>query len=145
MAVNVKGVFFCTKHVIPYIRTGGGGAIINLSVIYVLIGAPDNLPYHASKGAVRLMSKTDAMLYACDHIRVNAVHPGYICTPMVEAVAGHDADGTDHFKASIADLHPFRILREPNDVAWAIVYLASDEAKFITGSELVVDRGYTAR
>jgi NAD(P)-dependent dehydrogenase (short-subunit alcohol dehydrogenase family) len=83
MAVNVKGVFFCTKHVIPYLRQGGG-SIVNLSSIYGLVGAPDVPPYHASKGAVRLMSKTDAMLYAADRIRVNSVHPGYIWTPMVE-------------------------------------------------------------
>jgi NAD(P)-dependent dehydrogenase (short-subunit alcohol dehydrogenase family) len=145
MAVNVKGVFFCTKHVIPFMRTGGGGSIINLSSIYGLIGAADNPPYHASKGAVRLMSKTDAMLYAPDHIRVNSVHPGYIWTPMVEAVAAQDPDGIEHFKAAVAHLHPLQTLGEPDDIGWAIVYLASDEAKFITGAELVVDGGYTAR
>ena len=83
-AVNVKGVFFCTKHAIPHLKRAGGGSIINLSSIYGLIGAPDSPPYHASKGAVRLMSKTDAMIYAADQIRVNSVHPGFIWTPMVE-------------------------------------------------------------
>ncbi len=70
-SVNVKGVFLCTKHAIPFLREAGGGSIINLSSIYGLIGAPDIPPYHASKGAVRLMSKTDALLYAKDKIRVN--------------------------------------------------------------------------
>jgi NAD(P)-dependent dehydrogenase (short-subunit alcohol dehydrogenase family) len=145
MDVNVKGVFFCTKHAIPYLRNAGGGAIINLSSIYGLVGAPDNPPYHASKGAVRLMSKTDAMLYAGDHIRVNSIHPGYIWTPMVEAVASQDPEGPDHFKAALRQLHPLGVLGEPEDIGWAIVYLVSDEAKFITGTELVIDGGYTAR
>ena len=75
-AINVKGVFFCIKHAIPHLRRAGGGSIINLSSIYGLVGAPDVPPYHASKGAVRLMSKTDALIYAADRIRVNSVHPG---------------------------------------------------------------------
>jgi NAD(P)-dependent dehydrogenase (short-subunit alcohol dehydrogenase family) len=145
MNVNVKGVFFCTKHVIPHLRASGGGSIINLSSIYGLIGAPDNPPYHASKGAVRLMSKTDAMLYAADNIRVNSLHPGYIWTPMVEAVARQDEKGEDHFKTAMGHLHPLGRMGEPDDIGWAIVYLASNEAKFITGTELVVDGGYTAR
>jgi NAD(P)-dependent dehydrogenase (short-subunit alcohol dehydrogenase family) len=145
MNVNVKGVFFCTKHVIPHLRAAGGGSIINLSSIYGLVGAPDNPPYHASKGAVRLMSKTDAMLYAADNIRVNSLHPGYIWTPMVEAVARHDEKGVEHFKTAMGHLHPLGRMGEPDDIGWAIVYLASNEAKFITGTELIVDGGYTAR
>ncbi|MBW8302571.1 MAG: SDR family NAD(P)-dependent oxidoreductase, partial [Brevundimonas sp.] len=84
-AINVKGVFFCTKHAIPHLKQAGGGSIINLSSIYGLVGGPDVPPYHASKGAVRLMSKTDALTYAPDRIRVNSIHPGFIWTPMVEA------------------------------------------------------------
>ncbi len=82
-AVNVKGVFFCTKHSIPHLKRAGGGSIINLSSVYGIVGAPDVPPYHASKGAVRLMSKTDALIYASDRIRVNSIHPGFIWTPMV--------------------------------------------------------------
>ena len=145
MNVNVKGVFFCTKHVIPHLRAAGGGSIINLSSIYGLIGAPDSPPYHASKGAVRLISKTDAMLYAADNIRVNSLHPGYIWTPMVEAVARQDEKGVEHFKTAMGHLHPLGRMGEPDDIGWAIVYLASNEAKFITGTELIVDGGYTAR
>ena len=78
MAVNVKGVFLCNKHVLPVMCEAGGGSIINLSSIYGLVGAPDLPAYHASKGAVRLMSKTDALLYAKHKIRVNSVHPGFI-------------------------------------------------------------------
>jgi len=144
-AVNVKGVFFCTKHVIPYLRKAGGGSIINLSSIYGLVGAPDSPPYHAAKGAVRLMSKTDAMLFAKDKIRVNSIHPGCIITPMVDTVAQEFPGGRDAFYKVMADLHPIGYVGQPEDIGYGIVYLASDESKFITGSELVIDGGYTAR
>lgn len=145
-AVNVKGVFFCTKHAIPHLRRAGGGSIVNLSSIYGLVGAPDVPPYHASKGAVRLMSKTDALLYAADRIRVNSVHPGYIRTPMVEHHL-RETGATD-IEAACRDLgasHPLGHIGEPDDIAWGVVCLASDESKFVTGSELVIDGGYTAR
>lgn len=143
-AVNVKGVFLCTKYAIPQMRRAKGGSIINMSSIYGLVGAPDVPPYHASKGAVTLMSKTDALIYAADGIRVNSVHPGFIWTPMVEAHLKTFPDA-DAAKKGLAALHPLGRLGEPNDIGWACVYLASDESRFITGSELVVDGGYTAR
>jgi NAD(P)-dependent dehydrogenase (short-subunit alcohol dehydrogenase family) len=142
-SINVKGVFFGTKHVIPHLKRAGGGSIINLSSIYGLVGAPDVPPYHASKGAVRLMTKTDALFYAPDRIRVNSIHPGFIWTPMVEkhlAGLGDVAAG----RRAVDALHPLGHIGEPDDIAWAAVYLASDEAKFVTGAELVVDGGYTA-
>lgn len=145
MAVNVKGVFFCTKHVIPYMQQNKGGSIINLSSIYGLIGAPDLPPYHASKGAVRLMTKTDAMLYAKDNIRVNSVHPGYIWTPLVEKLGEQFPDGMTAYRKHLDSLHPLGHVGEPNDIAYGILYLASDESKLMTGSELVIDGGYTAR
>lgn len=144
MAVNVKGVFFCTKHAIPALRQAGGGSIINLSSIYGLIGAGDVPPYHASKGAVRLMTKNDALIYAPDRIRVNSIHPGFIWTPLVETFAASQGDVDDVRKALDAK-HPLGHVGDPDDIAWGIVYLASDEAKFITGSELVIDGGYTAQ
>jgi len=143
-AVNVKGPFFCTKHVVPHMKRGGGGSIVNLSSIYGLIGAPDAPPYHASKGALRLMSKTDALLYAGDRIRVNSVHPGFIWTPMVEKFLQSGGDVAVGRKA-VDSLHPLGCMGEPDDIAYGIVYLASDESKFVTGSELVIDGGYTAR
>ena len=143
-AINVKGVFFCTKHAIAHLRAAGGGSIINLSSIYGLVGGADVPPYHASKGAVRLMTKTDAMIYAPDRIRVNSIHPGFIWTPMVEAHLSAQGDLEEGKKAAAA-LHPLGHMGEADDIAWGAVYLASDEAKFVTGSELVIDGGYTAR
>lgn len=143
-AVNVKGPFFCTKHAIAGMRRAGGGSIINLSSIYGLVGAADVPPYHASKGAVRLMTKTDALLYAPDRIRVNSVHPGYIWTPMVEGV-GRDAGDLEKFRAEVGARHPLGHLGEPDDVAYGILYLASDESRFVTGTELIIDGGYTAQ
>jgi len=144
MAVNVKGVFFCTKHAIPHMKKAGKGSIVNLSSIYGLVGGPDVPPYHASKGAVRLMTKTDALLYAPDNIRVNSIHPGYIWTPMVENFLKAMGDVEAGKKAAGA-LHPLGHIGEPDDIAYGILYLASDESKFVTGSELVIDGGYTAR
>ena len=144
MAVNVKGVFFCTKHALPYMMAAGHGSIINLSSIYGLVGAPDVPPYHASKGAVREMSKTDAMIYAKQGIRVNSVHPGFISTPMVENFAKSQGDAAK-VRAGLDALHPLGHIGEADDIAWGIVYLASDESKFVTGAELVIDGGYTAR
>ncbi|MBN9589416.1 MAG: glucose 1-dehydrogenase [Alphaproteobacteria bacterium] len=143
-AINVKGVFFGTKHAIAPMRKAGGGSIINLSSIYGLVGAPDVPPYHASKGAVRLMTKTDALLYAPDRIRVNSIHPGFIWTPMVQGFLQGQGD-VDAGRKVVGSLHPLGHLGEPDDIAWGAVYLASDEAKFVTGSELVIDGGYTAR
>ena len=145
-SVNVKGVFFCTKHAIPHLKAAGSGSIVNLSSIYGLVGGPDVPPYHASKGAVRLMSKTDAMLYAADRIRVNSVHPGYIWTPMVEHhLLDSGATDLDEARKGVDAVHPLGHMGEVDDIAWGVVYLASDESKFVTGSELVIDGGYTAR
>ena len=145
-AVNVKGVLFSCKHAIPHMRRAGGGSIVNLSSIYGLVGAPDVPAYHASKGAVRLMSKTDAMSYAPDRIRVNSVHPGYIWTPMVEHhLQASGATDIDAARAEVGRLHPLGHMGDADDIAWGVVYLASDESKFVTGSELVIDGGYSAR
>lgn len=144
-SINVKGVFFGTKHAIGHMRAAGGGSIINLSSIYGLVGAPDVPAYHASKGAVRLMTKTDALTYAADRIRVNSIHPGFIWTPMVQHHLEKSGGDTPAARQGVAGLHPLGHMGEPDDIAWGAVYLASDEAKFVTGSELVIDGGYTAR
>ena len=141
MDINVKGVFFCTKHAIPYMQKSGGGSIVNLSSIYGLVGAGDIPHYHASKGAVRLMAKNDALIYAKDKIRVNSVHPGFIWTPLVEKLGEKDPD----FRKRLDGLHPIGHVGEPIDIAYGILYLISDESKFVTGSELVIDGGYTCK
>lgn len=140
MDINVKGVFLCTKHAVPYMKKSGKGSIVNISSIYGIVGAADLPPYHASKGAVRLMSKTDAIQYAKDNIRVNSVHPGFVWTPLVEKLGENDPN----FHEDLVSLHPIGRLGEEIDVAYGILYLLSDESKFTTGSELVIDGGYTA-
>ena len=144
MNINVKGVFFCTKHCIPSMIANGKGSIINLSSIYGLVGAPDVPPYHASKGAVRMMTKTDALIYAPHKIRVNSIHPGFIWTPMVENFL-HSLGDVEAGRSSVGGLHPLGHLGEVDDIAYGALYLASDESKFVTGTELVIDGGYTAR
>lgn len=145
MNVNVKGVFFCTKHTIPFMKKAGGGSIINMSSIYGLVGNGAIPPYNASKGAVRLMSKTDALLYAKDKIRVNSMHPGWILHEELEAYAAKAPQGKEAFMKEVNGFHPIGHVGLPEDVAYAILYLASDESKFATGAEFVVDGGYSCR
>jgi len=144
MDINVKGVFLCTKHAIPQMLAAKTGSIINLSSIYGLVGAADIPAYHASKGAVRLMSKNDALIYAPHGIRVNSLHPGFIWTPMVEGFLG-ETGNLDAGRSVLDGLHPLGHVGEPDDIAYGVLYLASNESKFVTGSELVIDGGYTAR
>ncbi len=144
MAVNVNGVFYCTKHVLPQMMEAGVGSIVEVSSIYGIVGAPDVPPYHASKGAVRMMAKTDALIYAPKGIRVNSVHPGFIMTPMVENFLKSKGD-LEAGRKMVDALHPLGHMGEPMDIAYGVLYLASDESKFVTGTELVIDGGYTAR
>lgn len=145
MAVNATAVFLCTKHAIAPMRKAGGGSIINISSIYGIVGGADVPPYHASKGAVRTMSKNDALTFAADKIRVNSIHPGFIFTAMVERYAKNAGLDHDVAKAALDALHPLGGTGHPDDIAWGVVYLASDQARWVTGSELVIDGGYTAR
>jgi NAD(P)-dependent dehydrogenase (short-subunit alcohol dehydrogenase family) len=145
MAVNTTAVFLCTKHAVPHLRAAGGGSIINISSIYGILGGGDVPPYHASKGAVRTMTKNDALIYAPDRIRVNSIHPGFVFTSMVRRYVD-DAGLTEAAARSALDaLHPLGGTGEPDDIAWGAVYLASDQARWVTGAELVIDGGYTAR
>lgn len=145
MAVNVKGAFFCTKHAIPYMKKEKGGSIINVSCVYGCVGAANIPPYHASKASIRLMSKTDAMFYARENIRVNSVNPGYIMTPLLEEFAKSHPGGMKGLREGIQKHHPMGRIGDPEDVAYGILYLASDESKFITGSDLVIDGGFLAQ
>lgn len=139
MEVNGKGVFLGTKLAIPELRKAGGGSIINISSIYGIVGSETSAAYHASKGAVRIFSKAAAIQYASEGIRVNSVHPGFVDSPMT--AASH----------ALPEVHELRIRRTPlgrmgtpEDIAAGILYLASDESSFVTGSELVIDGGMTA-
>ncbi len=145
MAVNSTAVFLCTKHVIPHMRTAGSGSIINISSIYGILGGADVPPYHASKGAVRVMSKNDALTYAPENIRVNSIHPGFIFTNMVQRYASDAGLSEADARGLLDPAHPLGGTGEPDDIAWGAVYLASDQARWVTGSELVIDGGYTAR
>jgi NAD(P)-dependent dehydrogenase (short-subunit alcohol dehydrogenase family) len=144
MRVNVEGVFFVTKHAVPRLREAGGGAIVNLSSIYGIVGAEDIPPYHASKGAVREMTKVDALFYAKDGIRVNSVHPGFVWTPLVEELAERSGDVAG-FRAELDARHPVGRVGRPEEIAAGIAFLVSDDAAFMTGAELTLDGGYTAR
>ncbi|RKQ15143.1 SDR family NAD(P)-dependent oxidoreductase [Ureibacillus endophyticus] len=139
--VDVKGVFFSTKHAIPYLKKNGKGSIVNFSSIYGLVGSHELTAYHAAKGAVTLMTKKDAITYGPDNIRVNSVHPGTILTPLVQQLA----DNSPGYKENQIKKHPIGFLGKPEDVSYAVLFLASDEARFITGASLAVDGGYTAQ
>ncbi len=141
MNISVKGVLFCTKHVIPHLRKAGGGSIINISSLHGLLGTPDYPANHAAKAAVRLMSKTDAMLYVKDKIRVNSVHPGYIRTALTEAIAKKSGLNYEEIRLQQDKFQPMGHAGEPDDIAYGILYLASDESKFMTASELIIDGG----
>ena len=139
MDVNAKGVFLGTKAAIPELRRSGSGSIINISSQVGLVGTETASPqYQASKGAVRMLTKATAIQYADDRIRVNSVHPGPIITPMLEA-----SDDGEMDKILLSRI-PLKKYGEPDNVAFAVLLLASDESCFMTGSEMVIDGGYTA-
>jgi len=144
MSINLDGVFLGVKHaVIGMKRSGRAGSIINLSSIEGLVGDPNLAAYNASKGGVRLLTKSAALHCAKTGtgIRVNSIHPGFIWTPMVQG--GHD--DLEARREALVALHPIGHLGEPDDIGWGVVFLASEESKFMTGSELVIDGGYTAQ
>jgi NAD(P)-dependent dehydrogenase (short-subunit alcohol dehydrogenase family) len=140
MAVNAKGVFLGMKTAIPEMQKAGGGAIVNISSISGFIGQDYiHMAYNASKGAVRIMTKSAAVQYAKDGIRVNSVHPGMM-PPMLTSVASADPER----RRQRLSLVPMGRAGEREEVGYAVLFLASDEASYITGTELVVDGGYLA-
>jgi NAD(P)-dependent dehydrogenase (short-subunit alcohol dehydrogenase family) len=141
MAVHAKGVFLGTKYAIPLMRQAGGGSIINVSSIYGLVGSPTSAAYHAAKGAIRIFTKAAAIQYARDNIRINSVHPGYCLTPLT--IGGYDTDA-ERRAWSIART-PLGRLGTADDIAYGMLYLASDESAYVTGAELVIDGGMTAQ
>jgi NAD(P)-dependent dehydrogenase (short-subunit alcohol dehydrogenase family) len=157
MAVNLDGVFLGLKHGIPALRRRagkwpGGGSVINLSSILGLVGFPNAAAYAASKGGVRLLTKAAALecAQAGDRVRVNSVHPAFTRSDMVSTafdnmVAQGLAKSAGEAEALIGMGHPIGRIAEPSEMAGAVVYLASCASSFVTGTELVVDGGWTAQ
>jgi len=140
MDVNAKGVFLGMKHAVPAMRRSGGGAIVNISSISGFVGQDRlHMAYNASKGAVRIMTKSGAVQYARDGIRVNSVHPGFMPPMRTSTVSADPA-----WRKPFLDAVPLRREGRVEEVAHAVLFLASDEASYITGTELVVDGGFLA-
>jgi len=140
MGVNAKGVFLGMKHAVPAMRQSGGGAIVNISSISGFVGQDRlHMAYNASKGAVRIMTKSAAVQYACDGIRVNSVHPGFMPPMRTSKISADPA-----WRQPFLDAVPLRREGRVEEVAHAVLFLASDEASYITGTELVVDGGFLA-
>lgn len=140
MSVNLTGVFLCTRHAVPAMRKSGGGAIVNISSVLGLTGFADSVTYTTAKGALINFTRSSALDYAKENIRVNAVCPGFLATGM------SNPDRSRYVPAVAPDaLHPIPRMAQPSDIAKAIAFLASDDAAFITGAALPVDGGYTAR
>ncbi|HVW14409.1 MAG TPA: glucose 1-dehydrogenase [Mucilaginibacter sp.] len=139
LSINLNGAFIGTRTCVPFMRTAGGGSIINISSIAGLVGG--NGPgYTASKGALRLLTKDNAVEFAKDNIRVNSIHPGGVATPMTEFLL--KAEDSDEL---IKNMCPMGRIGKPEEIAYGALYLASDEASYVTGAELVIDGGLVAR
>jgi NAD(P)-dependent dehydrogenase (short-subunit alcohol dehydrogenase family) len=138
IAVNQHGVFYGMRTFIPQMQAKRAGSVINISSIWGVVGAPGVSAYQASKGAVTLMTKNAAMSYAADGIRVNSVHPGLIATPMIDAQ-------DDSISQGLIDITPLGRIGQPDEVANAVLFLASDEASYMTGGQLFVDGGFTTQ
>jgi NAD(P)-dependent dehydrogenase (short-subunit alcohol dehydrogenase family) len=140
MDINAKGVFFGMKHAVPALKRAGGGAIVNISSISGFAGQHGvHMAYNASKGAVRIMTKTAAVQWAADNIRVNSVHPGFL--PAMRTSVG---SANPEWRAKVLKAVPMKREGRVEEVAHAVLFLASDEASYITGTELVVDGGFLA-
>src|SRR2546421_5987948 len=141
MAVNVKGVFMGTKYALPAMRRAGGGSIINISSTAGLVGSPyGSAAYTATKGGVRLFTKATALQHAPDHIRCNSVHPGPVETAMLQEALTDPTTREERLRRV-----PLGRVGTVDDIAYGVLYLASDESSFVTGSELVIDGGSTAQ
>ena len=144
LSVNLDGVFLGLRHAGPRIAASGGGSVINLSSILGKVGMVGAAAYCASKGGVTLLTKAAALEWAPLGIRVNSVHPGFIDTPMVSGALASRDDGNE-MRVALMAAHPLGRFGMPKEIGDVIAFLASDEASFITGAELIVDGGYTAQ
>lgn len=139
MNTNLKGPFFCIKHAVPFLKKSGGGSVINVSSIMGMIAGP-TMVYNSSKSALRHMTKNDAYIYAKDNIRFNSVHPGYIITPLFRKLALERGKVEDSVARDSEGI-PMGRMGMPEEIAWGILFLASDESSYVTGIELVIDGG----
>ncbi|MCW1384510.1 MULTISPECIES: SDR family oxidoreductase [unclassified Novosphingobium] len=146
MRVNVEGTFLGCKHVMRAMQVAGTGSIVNLSSTAGLRGSPGAAAYTASKGAVRLLTKTAALeaIAMPSRIRVNSVHPALTQTPMADAIVDQ-LGGSDEIRGALNSLLPAGRLAEPDEIAAGILFLLSDDASYMSGAELVIDNGFTAR
>ena len=142
--LNLDGVFLGTKCGIAAMKKSGGGSIVNTSSIYGLVGAAEEAAYCATKGGVTNFTRSAALHGAAYNIRVNSVHPGFIRTRWVEDYLAELGDLEEEI-ARIAKLHPIGRIGRPEEIAYGVLYLASDEASFVTGSQLIIDGGFTAQ
>lgn len=133
--INTKGPYLGIKAVIPEMKKAGGGSIVNISSLSGINGV-GNAAYNSSKGGIRLLTKNVALDYGKHNIRANSVHPGTIDTPMIEMFTGNK----EVREMTLAGI-PLNVLGEPSDIAYGVLYLASDESKFVTGTELIIDGG----
>jgi len=141
MDVNLKGAFFCTKYAVPYILETGPGSVVNVASVYGIIGC-DTPIYDTSKGAMRSMTKSDALIYAKDNIRFNSIHPGNIITPLFRKLAAViDPVGVDNAINKLSASNPLGRMGTPEEIANCILFLASDESSYVTGTELIADGG----
>jgi NAD(P)-dependent dehydrogenase (short-subunit alcohol dehydrogenase family) len=144
-AVNVKGTFLCTKFVVGnMLAQRRKGSIVNISSTYGMVGNADIPLYHATKAAVLMMTKSDGVTYAEEGIRFNAVLPGSTRAPMALKAALMSSEGADYIENLVAR-HPMKRQAEPIEIAHEVLFLASDEASYITGTQLAIDGGYTAQ
>lgn len=144
LAVNLKGMFLLSKHVVPHMISLGGGAVVNTSSISGLLGWPDSSAYCASKGGVIQLTREMAVEYGPYNIRVNCICPGTTETPMIDRLLGLEED-PEKTALSIRAMHPLGRFAQPEEIARAMLFLASEEASFVTGAVLPVDGGYTAK
>lgn len=144
LSVNLDGVFLGLRHAGPRIAASGGGSVINISSILGKVGMAGAAAYCASKGGVTLLTKAAALEWAPLGIRVNSIHPGFIDTPMVSGALAGREDGNE-MRVALMAAHPLGRFGVPKEIGDAVAFLASDDASFITGAELVIDGGYTAQ
>jgi NAD(P)-dependent dehydrogenase (short-subunit alcohol dehydrogenase family) len=140
MNINLRGTFLCTKYAVPYILKSGGGSVVNVSSIMGILGGPTP-GYCATKGGIRTLTKADAVTYARQNIRFNSVHPGYIITPLFRKLAAGSPQGVEGSIKMEGERIPMGRMGLPEEIASGILFLASDEASYITGLEMIIDGG----